>query len=66
MIAIFLPSLRGGGAERMMVNLSKGFAKCGLKVDLVLTKAEGPYLSMRHKLGWSTCTLPEYRPACPG
>lgn len=46
MIAIFLPSLRGGGAERMMVNLSKGFAKCGLKVDLVLTKAEGPYLSM--------------------
>lgn len=46
MIAIFLPSLRGGGAERVMVNLSKGFAGCGLKVDLVLAKAEGPYLSM--------------------
>lgn len=30
----------------MMVNLSKGFAGCGLKVDLVLAKAEGPYLSI--------------------
>lgn len=46
MIAIFLPSLRGGGAERTMVNLSKGFTECGLKVDLILAKAEGPYLSL--------------------
>ena len=28
-----------------MVNLAKGFAEQGLKVDLVLAKAEGPYLS---------------------
>jgi len=44
-IALFLPSLRGGGAERVMINLAQGFAEKGHKVDLVLAKAEGPYLS---------------------
>lgn len=44
-IAIYLPSLRGGGAERAMVTLANGFADRGLKVDLVLVRAEGPYLS---------------------
>lgn len=44
-IAIYLPSLRGGGAERAMVTLANGFAGRGLKVDLVLARAEGPYLS---------------------
>ncbi|HPD07177.1 MAG TPA: glycosyltransferase [Candidatus Bipolaricaulis sp.] len=44
-IALFLPSLHGGGAERVMVNLARGFAERGLNVDLVLAKAEGPYLS---------------------
>lgn len=44
-IAIYLPSLRGGGAERVMVTLANGFADLGLKVDLVLARAEGPYLS---------------------
>jgi len=44
-IALFLPSLRGGGAERVMVNLAWGFVERGLQVDLVLAKAEGPYLS---------------------
>jgi glycosyltransferase involved in cell wall biosynthesis len=44
-IALFLPSMRGGGAERMMMNLARGFAGIGLQVDLVLAKAEGPYLS---------------------
>jgi len=43
-IAIFLPSLRGGGAERVMVTLANGFAARGHRVDLVLTRAEGPYL----------------------
>ncbi|MEA3312457.1 MAG: glycosyltransferase, partial [candidate division WOR-3 bacterium] len=45
MIALFLPSLRGGGAERMMLNLARGLAERGLAVDLVLAKAEGPYLN---------------------
>ena len=44
-IALFLPSLRGGGAERVMVNLARGFYDQGINVDLVLAKAEGPYLS---------------------
>lgn len=44
-VALFLPSLRGGGAERVMVNLARGFVERGLQVELVLAKAEGPYLS---------------------
>jgi glycosyltransferase involved in cell wall biosynthesis len=39
-----VPSLRGGGAERVMVTLANGFTERGLAVDLVLAKAEGPYL----------------------
>jgi len=44
-VALFLPSLRGGGAERVMSNLARGFVERGLAVDMVLAKAEGPYLS---------------------
>lgn len=44
-IALFLPSLHGGGAERVMLNLARGFAERGFKVDLVMARAEGPYLS---------------------
>lgn len=43
-IALFLPSLRGGGAERVMVSLASGMAQKGYAVDLVVSKAEGPYL----------------------
>lgn len=43
-IALYLPTLRGGGAERVMVMLANGFAERGHRVDLVLTRAEGPYL----------------------
>jgi glycosyltransferase involved in cell wall biosynthesis len=44
-LAIFLPSLAGGGAERAMVNLAHGFADRGCAVDVVLAQAKGPYLS---------------------
>lgn len=44
-IAIFLMDLGGGGAERVMVNLARGFLDRGMEIDLVLVKAEGPYLS---------------------
>lgn len=44
-IAIYLPSLRGGGAERVMVTLANAFAAKGHRVDLVLVKAEGPYMA---------------------
>lgn len=43
-IAIFLPSLNGGGAERVMVTLANAFAARGYEVDLVLAAAQGPYL----------------------
>jgi glycosyltransferase involved in cell wall biosynthesis len=43
-IAIYLPSLRGGGAERSTVTLANGIAARGYTVDLVLASAEGPYL----------------------
>lgn len=41
-IAIYVPSLRGGGAERIMVILANGMAARGHRVDLVLTQAIGP------------------------
>jgi glycosyltransferase involved in cell wall biosynthesis len=44
-VALFLPSLGGGGAERVMVSLARGFAARGLEVDLVLVQAEGPYMA---------------------
>ncbi len=47
-LAIFLPSLGGGGAERVMVNLAHIFAERGFKVDIVLAEAEGPYLREVH------------------
>ena len=43
-LAIFLPGLLGGGAERTMLNLACGVADRGYSVDLVLAQAEGPYL----------------------
>lgn len=43
-VAFFLPSLAGGGAERVLLNLANGFAQQGYKVDLVLAQATGPYM----------------------
>jgi glycosyltransferase involved in cell wall biosynthesis len=44
-IALFLPSLEGGGAERVFVELANAFAALGIRVDLLLASAHGPYLS---------------------
>ncbi len=44
-LALFLPNLQGGGAERVMVMLANGFAERGLAVDLVLARVEGPCLA---------------------
>ncbi|HET9493456.1 MAG TPA: glycosyltransferase [Chloroflexia bacterium] len=43
-LAIFLPSLAGGGAERSMLNMANGFAGRGVALDMVLASATGPYL----------------------
>jgi glycosyltransferase involved in cell wall biosynthesis len=41
---MFLPSLAGGGAERVFVALANDFAAQGVSVDLALADAAGPYL----------------------
>ena len=43
-LSIFLPSLNGGGAERVMVTLANAIASRGFSVDLVLATAQGTYL----------------------
>lgn len=43
-IAVLLHDLRGGGAERVMLNLAKGMAAAGRRVTLVLVSANGAYL----------------------
>lgn len=43
-LAIFLPGLYDGGAERIMLNLAEGLADRGYAVDFVLAEAVGPYL----------------------
>jgi len=44
-VAIFLPALYGGGAERTMLKLAGGIAERNYMVDLVLARARGPYLA---------------------
>ncbi len=44
-VALFVPSMRGGGAERVMLNLACGLAAREVRVDLVLAGADGTYLS---------------------
>jgi glycosyltransferase involved in cell wall biosynthesis len=43
-VAFYLPSLCGGGAERVMVNLAEGMIERGLPVDMVVAAAEGALL----------------------
>jgi glycosyltransferase involved in cell wall biosynthesis len=43
-IALFAPSLVGGGAERVLINLAEGLVARGLPVDIVLSEAKGTYL----------------------
>lgn len=44
-LALFIPSLNGGGAERVMVSLANGLASRNLDVDLVLAREAGVYLN---------------------
>ncbi|MBD2248420.1 glycosyltransferase [Nostoc sp. FACHB-888] len=44
-LTIFVHRLYGGGAERAMLNLARGFSQQGIQVDLVLLQVEGTYLS---------------------
>lgn len=44
-VALFLPNLNGGGAEKVLLNLAIGMTEVGIKTDLVLASAEGEYIS---------------------
>lgn len=44
-IAFFIPSLAGGGAERVFVLLSRALQRRGWAVDLLVAQREGPYLA---------------------
>jgi glycosyltransferase involved in cell wall biosynthesis len=43
-IALFLPTLSGGGAERVMLTLAKGLSELGYDVDMVVVTAAGPFV----------------------
>ncbi len=44
-VSIFLPTLGGGGAERVIVTLANAIAARGFSVDLVVASSMGPYLN---------------------
>ncbi|MGE0791771.1 MAG: glycosyltransferase [Sandaracinaceae bacterium] len=44
-VALLLPNVEGGGAERVMVQIASGLAERGHRVDLVLGRARGRYLA---------------------
>jgi glycosyltransferase involved in cell wall biosynthesis len=45
-VAIFLPNLRGGGAERVAVNLANELVRRGHRVDMVLLEGDGVFRSL--------------------
>jgi len=45
-IALFIGWLCGGGAEKVLVHLARGFVARGFSVDFLLLEVKGPYLSM--------------------
>jgi len=47
-LAIFFHDFGVGGAERVMLQLARGFVDLGYPVDLVMGRAEGPLLSEVH------------------
>jgi len=42
-LAIFIPSFRGGGAEKIAVLLANAIASKGYRVDLIVATNDGPY-----------------------
>ncbi|HEX5709790.1 MAG TPA: glycosyltransferase, partial [Sulfuricurvum sp.] len=44
-LALFVPTLHGGGAERVMVNLASGLVSLGYNVNLIVADTHGVFLS---------------------
>ncbi|WP_170972321.1 glycosyltransferase [Natronorubrum halophilum] len=45
-VCLFVSSLNGGGAHKMMVHIAEGLYKRGYNVDIVLVKKEGAFLDI--------------------
>lgn len=43
-IGLFIPTLFGGGAQRVALNLAQGFLATNCQVSLILVRAEGPLM----------------------
>ncbi|MCX7567515.1 glycosyltransferase [Sulfitobacter sp. F26169L] len=50
-ISIVLPDLRGGGAERVNLDLAKGFRARGFNIEFVLRMARGELLEEANEIG---------------
>ncbi|MCW1311533.1 MAG: glycosyltransferase [Candidatus Rehaiarchaeum fermentans] len=48
-VAFVLPAFRGGGIEKVVIELAKGFFERNFDVDIVLAKAEGEFMDMLPK-----------------
>ncbi|MDO6515537.1 glycosyltransferase [Neptuniibacter sp. 2_MG-2023] len=48
-ISLIMPSFRGGGAERVFIDLADGFVNAGYIVDLVVLSDDGPYREFVNK-----------------
>jgi len=44
-VALFVPTMSGGGAEKVMVDLTRGFFERRIDLDIVLVRKEGPYVN---------------------
>lgn len=45
-LAVILPSLAGGGLEKVQLSLIREWVKQGIEVDLVVSRLQGPLISM--------------------
>jgi glycosyltransferase involved in cell wall biosynthesis len=45
-VALFLPSLAGGGAERSFIKIANDFAAKGIPVDMLLRQKKGPLMDL--------------------
>jgi len=48
-ISFILPDVKGGGAQKMIINLANFYAQKGDNINLVLFKKEGPYQNLIDK-----------------
>jgi hypothetical protein len=66
-VALFLPDLGGGGAERVFALLARGLVAQGIDAQIVLVKAQGPHLeAVRSNVPVMTLECPRHGTVCSG